>query len=95
MNNTFLKVLWFLGWIFVFPVPTTIVLCRINEFPKEAVYALSVVAWIIYGVIAFCMFLGVEHFNLMRLLCLINTVAGSVFSIVLINKKRAVTPSSK
>lgn len=95
MNNGFTKVLWILGWIFVFPIPTTILLCRLEEIPKEAVYALAVVAWIIYGVLNFCMFLGVEFYNLMRLSCLFNTIAGIIVSILIISKKRTKIPNSK
>ena len=81
MNNIVKKGLWVLGWIFVFPIPATILLCRVAELPKQAISVLGVVAWIILGVIYYMLFLGVEHYSTMRILCLLGIIAGSVISV--------------
>ena len=82
-------IMWVLGWVFIFPIPTTFLLVRIKELPKELVYALCVVAWIVFGVIVYCMFVGVPLLSVIRIICLLSIIAGSVFSIVIVNRKRS------
>ena len=45
--------LWVLGWIFVFPVPLTIILLRKKDLNKILKYGIIAVAWIVYLVIGF------------------------------------------
>ena len=40
--------LWVLGWIFLFPVPLTILMLRNESMPKAARYAIIAAAWIVY-----------------------------------------------
>lgn len=40
--------LWVLGWIFIFPVPLTIILLRKKEMNKILKYGIIAVAWILY-----------------------------------------------
>jgi DNA-directed RNA polymerase subunit RPC12/RpoP len=44
--------LWVLGWIFIFPVPLTILMLRNRIIPVGVRYAIIAVAWIIYGSLA-------------------------------------------
>ncbi|MBQ6268451.1 MAG: YgiT-type zinc finger protein [Clostridia bacterium] len=44
--------LWVLGWIFVFPVPLTIILLKKKDMNKIAKYVIIAVAWVIYLLIA-------------------------------------------
>ncbi len=40
--------LWVLGWIFIFPLPLTIILVRKNDMNKILKYGIIAVAWIVY-----------------------------------------------
>lgn len=44
--------LWVLGWIFVFPVPLTVILLKKKEMASVLRYALIAIAWIAYLAIA-------------------------------------------
>ena len=44
--------LWVLGWIFIFPVPLTIILLRKKDMNKTLKYIIIAVAWIVYIAIA-------------------------------------------
>ena len=44
--------LWVLGWIFIFPVPLTIILLRKKDMNKILKYCIIAVAWIVYIAIA-------------------------------------------
>lgn len=44
--------LWVLGWIFIFPVPLTILMLRNKKLNKMIKYGIIAVAWIIYLIIA-------------------------------------------
>lgn len=47
--------LWFLGWLFIFPVPITILLKRKTEWDKRVRAALIAGAWVLYVLIViFC-----------------------------------------
>lgn len=46
--------LWVLGWIFIFPLPLTIILIRKKDMNKIIKYGLIALAWIVYLVIAIC-----------------------------------------
>lgn len=94
MKNIIFKILWILGWIFVFPIPTTLALCRVGELPKEVIYVLSVVAWIIYGLIPFFVFLDVDYINILRIICLAIAGIGSVVSVIIVSIKRAAKPKA-
>ena len=43
--------LWVLGWIFVFPVPLTIILLRKTELKTPLRYGLIVLGWVLYFLI--------------------------------------------
>ncbi|MDO5150913.1 MAG: zinc ribbon domain-containing protein [Oscillospiraceae bacterium] len=43
--------LWVLGWIFIFPVPLTILMLRKKEMKSSLKYGIIAVAWIIYLII--------------------------------------------
>ena len=45
--------LWVLGWLFIFPLPLTILLLRKKDMNKILKYGIITVAWITYIVIAF------------------------------------------
>ena len=45
--------LWVLGWIFVFPVPITILMVRNKKINKWAKMGIIAVAWVLYMIIAF------------------------------------------
>ena len=45
--------LWVLGWIFIFPLPLTIILLRKNDMNKYLKYGIIAVAWIVYLAIGF------------------------------------------
>ena len=45
--------LWVLGWIFIFPVPLTIILLRKKDMNNILKYGIIAVAWIVYLVIGF------------------------------------------
>ena len=45
--------LWVLGWIFIFPVPLTIILLRKKDMNNILKYSIIAVAWIVYIAIAF------------------------------------------
>jgi len=45
--------LWVLGWIFIFPVPLTIILLRKKDMNNILKYGIIAVAWIVYLAIAF------------------------------------------
>ena len=45
--------LWVLGWIFIFPVPLTILLLRNRTLPNAARYGIIAVVWVFYGIFAF------------------------------------------
>ncbi len=40
--------LWVLGWIFLFPVPVTVLCVRSKTLPKWAKIAICVAAWVVY-----------------------------------------------
>ena len=44
--------LWVLGWIFIFPVPLTILLLRNKTLDKKLKYGIIAAAWIIYLIVA-------------------------------------------
>lgn len=44
--------LWVLGWIFIFPVPLTILLIRKEDMKPLVKYAIIAAAWIVYFAIA-------------------------------------------
>lgn len=48
-SNTWL---WVLGWIFIFPVPLTILMLRKKDMNKVLKYGIIAVAWIVYIAIA-------------------------------------------
>ncbi len=43
--------LWVLGWIFIFPLPLTILLLRKKEMNQYLKYGIIAVAWIVYAVL--------------------------------------------
>ena len=45
--------LWVLGWIFIFPVPLTILMLRKKDMKPAVKYGIIAVAWIIYLIIGF------------------------------------------
>ena len=45
--------LWVLGWIFIFPLPLTILLLRKKDMKPAVKYPIIAVAWIIYLIIVF------------------------------------------
>ena len=45
--------LWVLGWIFIFPVPLTILMLRRKEMKPTLKYGIIAAAWIVYLIIAF------------------------------------------
>lgn len=45
--------LWVLGWIFIFPVPLTIILLNKKDMKPALKYALIAIAWVIYLIIGF------------------------------------------
>lgn len=45
--------LWVIGWIFIFPVPLTILMLRNRKLPAAARYAIIAVGWILYLIIGF------------------------------------------
>ena len=45
--------LWVLGWIFIFPVPLTILMLKNEELDKRVRYGIIVAAWIVYLLIGF------------------------------------------
>ena len=45
--------LWVLGWIFIFPVPLTVLLLRKKEMNSILKYGIIAVAWLLYLLIAF------------------------------------------
>lgn len=45
--------LWVLGWIFIFPVPLTILMVRNHKLSKRAKICIIAVSWIIYLIIAY------------------------------------------
>jgi len=45
--------LWILGWIFIFPVPLTILMLRKKDMKPAVKYGIIAVAWIIYLIIGF------------------------------------------
>ena len=45
--------LWVLGWIFIFPVPLTILLLRKKDMNAILKYGLIALAWIVYLIIGF------------------------------------------
>ncbi|MBO4865749.1 MAG: hypothetical protein J5582_04160 [Ruminococcus sp.] len=44
-------ILWILGWIFIFPIPLTILLRRNKNINKKAKYVIIGIAWVIYLII--------------------------------------------
>ena len=44
-SNTWL---WVLGWIFIFPVPLTILMLRNKELEQKTRYIIIAVAWVVY-----------------------------------------------
>lgn len=40
--------LWVLGWLFIFPVPLTILMLRNTKYPKAVRYAIIALAWIVF-----------------------------------------------
>lgn len=46
-------ILWVLGWIFIFPVPLTILMLRNKEINKKVKYGIIAAAWIVYLIIFF------------------------------------------
>lgn len=46
--------LWVLGWIFIFPVPLTLVLLRNEKMKKNLKYGIIAAAWIIYLIAVLC-----------------------------------------
>ena len=45
--------LWVLGWIFIFPVPLTILMLRTDKLDKKVCYGIIAAAWIVYLLIGF------------------------------------------
>lgn len=45
--------LWVLGWIFIFPIPLTILLLRKKDMKPGLKYGLIAIAWLVYLLIAF------------------------------------------
>ncbi len=45
--------LWVLGWIFIFPIPLTILMLRNEKLDKKIRYGIIAAAWIVYLVIGF------------------------------------------
>ena len=45
--------LWVLGWIFIFPVPLTILMLKNETMDKKIRYAIIVIAWLAYFSLAF------------------------------------------
>lgn len=45
--------LWVLGWIFIFPLPLTLILLKKNNLKPIIKYIIIAIAWILYLVIAF------------------------------------------
>ena len=45
--------LWVLGWIFIFPLPLTLILLKKKDMKPPIKYAIIAIAWIIYLIIAF------------------------------------------
>ena len=45
--------LWVLGWIFIFPVPLTMLMLRNDKLDKWVRYGIITAAWIVYLLIAF------------------------------------------
>ena len=45
--------LWILGWIFIFPIPLTIIMLRKKDMNPKLKYGIIAAAWIIYLLIAF------------------------------------------
>lgn len=45
--------LWVLGWIFIFPVPLTILMLRKKDMKPVLKYGIIAAAWIVYLLIAF------------------------------------------
>lgn len=51
-NNSSSKTwLWVLGWIFIFPLPLTILLLRKKDMKPVFKYSIIVVAWLLYFLI--------------------------------------------
>ena len=46
-------ILWVLGWIFIFPVPLTILMLRNKEMNKKAKYGIIASAWIVFFILFF------------------------------------------
>lgn len=46
--------LWVLGWLFIFPVPLTVLLLRKKEMKPALKYGIIAAAWIAYFIIGFC-----------------------------------------
>lgn len=44
--------LWILGWLFIFPVPLTILMVRNQKMNKKVKVAIIVIAWLVYFAIA-------------------------------------------
>ncbi len=44
--------LWVLGWIFIFPVPLTIIMLRKKDLKPAIKYTIIAVAWVVYLIIA-------------------------------------------
>ena len=54
MNNNKRKTwLWVLGWIFIFPLPLTLILLKKPDMDKKIKYGIIAAAWILYAVIIF------------------------------------------
>ena len=45
--------LWVLGWIFIFPLPLTLILIKKENLQPVIKYSIIVVAWIFYFILAF------------------------------------------
>lgn len=45
--------LWVLGWIFIFPIPLTILMLRNDKMDKKVRYAIIAAGWLVYLAIAF------------------------------------------
>ena len=43
--------LWVLGWIFIFPIPLTIILVRNSRLRKKTKVILIIVIWFVYGLL--------------------------------------------
>ncbi|EXM41094.1 hypothetical protein RASY3_04030 [Ruminococcus albus SY3] len=46
-------ILWILGWIFIFPIPLTLLLRRNKNINKKAKYVIIGIAWVIYLIVFF------------------------------------------